>query len=1008
MERAGERYGVRRGPTGGAPVLAACACLVLSAASAFPQDAAVLVGQPLTAIQVEQEGKPVRDEAILALVETKVGDPLSMAAVRETLDHLDGLGRFDDVRVVAEASGGGVLVKYLLMPAHPVRKVLFRGALGLSESELRQAVVEKHGAFPRVGRADEVVRTLRALYRDHGYLKASITPRVEQRHDPDRSSLIFVIEAGPRALVRSLRVEGLDGPDQAALLGRLGVTPGRSYDTRELRSALTRYQNDLRSRGYYEARADPSTDYTPDGGAVITIAVERGPHVVVVFAGDPLPRGVSDQLVPVRQEGSVDEDLLENASIAIQDYLKARGYRDAIADHVRSDRGGELVITFTVARGPRYVIDAVDPKGNQAISVDELRAVMKPKAGEPFVQAALDGAGGAVRQFYQSRGFTRARVEIVTAVLPQTAADGEHRVQVLLEVIEGASTIVGAIAIDGNKALSDAEIRGFISSAPGRPYSQVQVASDQHRIETEYLNRGYETAVVDPRPTLTLNDGRADVRFAISEGLQVIVDHVIIIGNQRTSSATIERELLLRPGQPLGYAAMVDSQQRLSSLGLFRRVRITGRRHGSAPRRDVIVDVEEAPPTSIGYGGGLEGGRRLRPATDGGQAVERVEIAPRGFFEVGRRNLWGKNRSINLFTRLSLRARDVATSSQGLGVERPADSSYGFNEYRVVGTYREPKIFSSPADLLVNAILDQSVRSSFNVRTRELAAQAGWRLSPRYNLTGAYTFRAITLFDERFSEAEKPLIDRLFPRVNISMLAATILRDTRSDVLDPDHGTFLALENDFAARAYGSEVGFAKTYVQAFWFHLVPSQRRMVLAMAARVGAAHGFPRSVSRLDARGAPMLGPDGHALIDVVEDLPASERFFAGGDTTVRGFSLDRLGDKATVAGNGFPTGGNGVVVLNAELRVAALRGFQAVGFFDAGNVFLKASSFDVTNLRPAAGFGVRYKSPIGPIRVDWGFNLKPRDLVPASLDGAGVAHPAVQERRNVLHISLGQAF
>ncbi len=136
----------------------------------------------------------------------------------------------------------------------------------------------------------------------------------------------------------------------------------------------------------------------------------------------------------------------------------------------------------------------------------------------------------------------------------------------------------------------------------------------------------------------------------------------------------------------------------------------------------------------------------------------------------------------------------------------------------------------------------------------------------------------------------------------------------------------------------------------------------------------------------------------MIDTVQDLPASVRFFAGGDTTVRGFSLDRLGDARTISPSGFPTGGNSEVVLNAELRVSVLgRRAEVVGFLDAGSVFPRATDLNITKLRSAAGFGFRYRSPVGPIRVDLGFNLDRRELVPGQL-----------ERANVLHISLGQAF
>jgi len=134
-----------------------------------------------------------------------------------------------------------------------------------------------------------------------------------------------------------------------------------------------------------------------------------------------------------------------------------------------------------------------------------------------------------------------------------------------------------------------------------------------------------------------------------------------------------------------------------------------------------------------------------------------------------------------------------------------------------------------------------------------------------------------------------------------------------------------------------------------------------------------------------------------VDIVTDVPASERYFAGGDSTVRGFVLDRLGTEETINDQGFPTGGNGLVVLNAELRTRYWKGLGAVGFLDAGNVFRRASDVSFGELRPTPGFGLRYRSPLGPLRVDVGFNLDRRLLASGT-----------RERGTVFHISLGQAF
>jgi len=233
--------------------------------------------------------------------------------------------------------------------------------------------------------------------------------------------------------------------------------------------------------------------------------------------------------------------------------------------------------------------------------------------------------------------------------------------------------------------------------------------------------------------------------------------------------------------------------------------------------------------------------------------------------------------------------------------------------------------------------------------------------------------------------------------VRLSTVAGSFLRDSRDDVLDSAKGTLFVVEADLAARAIGSEVGYVKTYTQVRRFYEVPSVRRTVVALAARFGAAHGFPRSVPLVDSRGQPIVGADGQQIVSIVQDLPASERFFAGGDTTVRGFALDRLGDESTISDTGFPKGGNGVIVLNSELRVAVTKRVQGVGFVDAGNVVARASDIDLFDLRTAAGFGIRIGTPVGPIRLDLGFKLDRRELSPGRL-----------ERRSIWHISLGQAF
>jgi outer membrane protein insertion porin family len=950
--------------------------------SARPASAAQAPAAPLVAdVRVEQEGQAVTDPQILTLIETAIGEPVSVADVRESIRHLTSLNRFGDVQVFQDAVGDGVRVRYVLFPLHPIDRVDFRGTVGLDEGELRRSVVERFGLPVAAGRADTIVDALQATYRSRGFPDAHVMSRVEETHNPDRATLVFDVDAGRRAVIHDVRVEQVDPREQATVLGIPQVRTGQPYDADAVQVELDRYTDNLRGRGYYEARASHSVAFDAEG-AVVTLHLARGPKVTVAFAGDPLPEKERERLVPVRTEGSADEDLLEDAQNAIAEYLRARGYRDARVSYQPEERGDQLTITFTVTRGPRYEVEHVTISGNAGVGADELQQAIRIKSGDPFVQAAATGAAGTLRNLYRSRGFTRAAVQVTPAVLPADSPSDVRRVDVAFAITEGPRTIVRSVTFTGNMVLTTTQLRAAMTTLVERPLSEVTVLSDRDRIELDYRNRGYESVVVNPDVMLAEDDTQADVRFTISEGPQVLVDHVIIVGNERTSTQTIERELLLKPGEPLGYSARIESQQRLSALGLFRRVRIEELPHSGEGRRDVMVQVEEAPPTTIGYGGGAEVGARLRTG-EGGRAEERYEFVPRGFFEIGRRNMWGKNRSVNLFSRVSLRSRDIALTGSGVSLVDITETRYGMNEYRVFGTYREPRVFGTRADVLLTGILDQAIRTSFNFKTREARAELGWRLSPQHSVAARYSFEETELFDVQFSEAEKPLIDKVFPQVRLSKVSGSFIRDTRDDLIDASRGRLFISDGEIAARVLGSQVGFLKTYVQGFTYHRLPGARRSVLVLAARLGAAHGFPREVN--------------DQIIAPAERLPASERFFAGGDSTVRGFTLDRLGTRETITVSGFPRGGNSVIILNSELRVSVFGNLQGVGFVDGGNVFLKASDLDLSEIRGTYGFGGRYRSPIGPVAAVVGFKMHRLELVPGR-----------KERGYVVHISLGQAF
>ena len=372
----------------------------------------------------------------------------------------------------------------------------------------------------------------------------------------------------------------------------------------------------------------------------------------------------------------------------------------------------------------------------------------------------------------------------------------------------------------------------------------------------------------------------------------------------------------------------------------------------------------------------------MRPAEDGGQAEERIEVAPRGFFEVSRRNLWGKNRSVSLLTRVSFRPRDPAVDSDRSG--RPG--GYGFNEYRVVGTFREPRPFDAAGDLQLTAFLEQAIRSSFNFSRRGVRAEYARRLRQRSDRQRPLCARAdAPVRREDSCPRIELLIDRLFPQVRLSTLTGSVLRDSRDDVLDPERGT-RRRRRCVARRAsdWVRKSASSSRFVAGLRLSSAARRAQLTLAAGVRLGLAVGFERLVEHRDGcREPPVLGPDGQPIVDVVADLPASERFFAGGDTTVRGFVLDRLGTEETLQrGRVSRPAATAWSSSMSSCGRPIGRAWAPWASSTPATSSRAPATCSFSELRPTAGFGVRYRSPLGPLRVDLGFNLDPSAVLPAA--------------------------
>ncbi|HWB28995.1 MAG TPA: POTRA domain-containing protein [Vicinamibacterales bacterium] len=971
------------------------------ARAACGQDqAAAMFGQPVVAVRFTIEGGDVTSPALVGLSDVRVGRALSQIDVRTTITHLDSLQRYDNVVPTATAVPGGVEITFALTPRHPITALEIRGDPGGSASALRSAMLQRYGGVPTSARPAAVAAAATQFLRDAGYARATVTATTEVSHDPEGATLVLTADAGPVTTIARTDVRGTSPFSPDEIIRRTGTSPGQPFKRRDVETAMSTIEDDLRGRGFYEAQLT-LLPVEPADTVDLVINVDTGPRVELrVQPADQLPDDV-DTLIPIKRLGAADRDLLEDSQRRIESALRAQGYWQARApfQYERSADGQTLTIVFTITRGPRFFVDHIDWPSTLTLPEATLRDLVGVHDGDVFDEARFLRGLARVVDEYRRNGYYKLSATPDYEELGDRSSATRALVVIHPNVVEGPRGVVRAVTFDfgdGAHQVTEATLRQAMLQRVGRPYIEAEAAQDRTSLRTLYRDRGFLSAFVDVAPSFGEDGTAVSLAVTANEGPQIVIGQISVVGNQHVSEADILADLKLVPGQPAGDAVLSAAQERLVETGVFRRVTITpADQFGGEREAHLIVSVVENPRTTIGYGGGLEGGRYLRAAVGGGNE-DYLGFAPRGFFEVTRRGLGGRDRSVNFFSRLALKRRFAPDDPTRDG------RGFGFAEYRVATTYRERRAFGTDTDVLVGASFEQAVRTNFNFLRKGVNAEALRQVTSHISVTGRYALDFTRVFDNRISDDDplQPLIDRLFPQVRISSLSAGLSWDRRDNLLSPTKGAFVTADAELAARGIGSEVGYVKTFVQGSLFHAIDASKKTVLAGRAEIGLARGFARAVPRVDENGQPVLDESGSQIIDVVQDLPASVRFFAGGSTTVRGFRLDSLGVPEILTADGLSLGGNAVVVLNGELRrvVGRLLGHDliGVGFVDAGNVFAKVSTFDLSRIRGSAGVGVRYDSPLGPIRLDFGFKLHP-EIVGGD-----------RERGWEYHLSIGEAF
>jgi outer membrane protein assembly complex protein YaeT len=580
----------------------------------------------------------------------------------------------------------------------------------------------------------------------------------------------------------------------------------------------------------------------------------------------------------------------------------------------------------------------------------------------------------SIRELYRSNGFLNARIESRVEDGYQNKP-GQQAVYVNIE--PGLQWLVEGLSMEGASPERVEYLLGLLQTQQGQPFSEQAVAADRDTILNEYFNNGFAAASVDFTVEPDAAAQRMNVKFTVQEGRQLFVREVLIGGLEATDRKLIERRLGLGPGEPLSQAAMLETQRRFYDLGIFARVDMAVQNpDGVEPSKYVVYQFEEARKLSFNFGFGAELARIGGGITSFDRPAGGTGFSPRVSLGVTRTNFFGVGHTVGLQTRIS-------------NIQRRALASYLAPQFRQ----------SDKLNLTFNALFDDSrnVRT-FNARRWEGSAQLGQRLTRANTAQYRLTYRRVSV-DPNTLKIEPQLIPLLSQPVRLGIASATFIQDRRDDPLDAQRGWYNTVDTAYAGRALASGSDFLRLLARNSSYRKIG--RDLVFARSLTFGWQYA---------------LGDD------PARDIPLAERFYSGGANSHRGFPENQAGPRDLVTG--FPVGGKALLINSFELRFPLVGdSLSAVAFHDAGNVYSKLSELslrsnqrneqDFDYMVQTVGFGFRYRTPVGPVRIDLGYNLNPPRFVGFEgtredlLFGRGVS-----TRQRVspfqFHISLGQAF
>lgn len=917
-------------------------------------------------------------ELLRPLLLQKANEPLDKYKVRQSVQALFNTGRFADIRVEASRNANGDLDLVFA-----TRENYFFGSIraeGLtsrpSDTQMVNAARLSLGDQFTEDKIKAAIEGMQRTLREGGYYRAVVQPFYEWDAPSQQVKVLFRVTRGQAARVGQITATGTSDytPEQVSNIAKLH--PGQRVSEGLARRATDRLRKRLQKKGLLEAQVTlTERAYHPESNTLdYTFEIVPGPVVDVKVEGAKLSRSTVKRLVPVFEENTVDEDLLNEGARNIQDFLQTQGYFDAKVSFTQRGAGNERRdVVYRVQRNARHKLASLVIEGNKYFRPDDIRDRLQMQTAGGFSrhglfsQALLTRDVATVEDLYRANGFLAVKVD---SHVVDNYRGQEGRLQVVLSIEEGPQTTVGDVSVTGNQAISTADILRLVSAQPGQPYATATVVNDQTEVLNAYFDRGFPDARFTYSTKAREGTNKIDIFYEISEGRQVFVNRVLIAGLHYTRPFVVNHEMKVRSGQPLSQRAMLDSQGNLYNLGLFNEVDVAVQNpDGAINQKNVNFQLTEAKRYTFNYGGGLEiqTGQAAGPTNPQGA----TGVSPRVSFGVTRINFRGRDQTASLKLR------------------------YGNLEKLALIGFTEPRLFDNPKLTVDFTAFYQQTNdvSTFTATRAEGSVQLRQTLSRSTTLLYRMIYRRVDTSNLVINPAEVPLFSQ---PVRIGMPAFSYIRNTRDNDLDSHKGSFSASDIGVASSAFGSQTNFLRWIGQNSTYYQF-GRKRWVFARNTRVGVEEPFAGTSAAVVAPGPNAPPPESF--------IPLPERFFAGGATSLRGFGVNQAGPRDLATG--LPLGGEALFINNLELRTPPVpvpflpyvgNNLSLVLFNDVGNAFTTPNAMFTslykftqpnrdTCLNPnvpncnfnymsfALGSGIRYRTPIGPVSVDVAYNFNP---------------------------------